>query len=373
MDHSRCITCAHLSWWATGPETIDLGRVGFRTIDVDRGADGKGFGLVVNGAPVFCRGVCWTPLDLASLAADTADYRAALEQLRDAGMNMVRVGGTMTYEADAFHDLCDELGILVWQDFMFANMDYPSEDEACSARTVTLEARAGARGLQSRPSLAVLCGSSEVEQQAAMLGLPAARRSSPLFDELLPALVRAMAPGAPWLPSTPTGGDAAVPGRIAASVPLLRRGRVPPAVRRCAARGRAVRRRVPRVFQHPRHRDGRPRSRRGRGARTSPALEGRRATRCRSGAGISRTSVITIWRLLFGVDPSELRARDLERYLALGRVATGEAMLADVRRVAAPGVVLSRRARLVRARSPTGRGMGRRRLDGAAQGRRTGI
>jgi hypothetical protein len=119
-------------------------------------------------------------------------------------MNMIRVGGTMTYETDAFHDLCDELGILVWQDFMFANMDYPWEDEAF-VRVVALEATQTLERLQSRPSLAVVCGSSEVALQAAMLGLKA-RQPNRLFDEYLPDLVHAIAPGAVWLPATPTGG-----------------------------------------------------------------------------------------------------------------------------------------------------------------------
>ena len=93
--------------------TIDLGRVGFRTLEVDRDTDGEGFGLTINGVDVFCRGVCWTPLDLASLDGSIAGYRSALERLKRAGVNMVRVSGTMTYESRAFHDLCDELGILV--------------------------------------------------------------------------------------------------------------------------------------------------------------------------------------------------------------------------------------------------------------------
>ena len=236
--------------------SIDLGRVGFRTLEVDRGADGEGFGLVVNGVAVFCRGVCWTPLDLARLDADPADYRAALERLRDAGMNMLRVGGTMVYETDAFHDLCDELGILVWQDFMFANMDYPSSDETFE-RAVTLEARQLLRRFQGRPSIAVLCGSSEVEQQAAMLGLPAERWRNPLFDDLLPALVRSVAPDAAWLRSTPSGGT--FPFHTDRGVDaLLRRGRIPEAVRGCAPRGCPVRRRVPGVLERARRRDGGP-------------------------------------------------------------------------------------------------------------------
>src|SRR5439155_1302085 len=89
-------------------------------------------------------------------------------------------GGTMVYESDDFYDLCDELGILVWQDFMFANMDYPEDDVAFVAG-VTDEAQQQLARLQARPSLAVLCGNSEGEQQAAMFGASRDRYLAQLF------------------------------------------------------------------------------------------------------------------------------------------------------------------------------------------------
>ncbi len=189
-----------------GTTRMRLGRVGFRSIVAERGADGCGFRLVVNGVPVFCRGACWTSAGLTELAHDRDSYARWLHLARDAGMNMVRVGGTMTYEADAFHELCDELGILVWQDFMFANFDYPVADESFR-RSVVEEATQLLDRLQHSPSLAVLCGGSEVAQQAAMLGLSAEERRSPLFEELLPALVRERRPDVPYVPGSPSGGS----------------------------------------------------------------------------------------------------------------------------------------------------------------------
>ena len=194
-----------LSLQAGGRE-FDLGKVGFRTIEVDRDTDGKGFGLRVNGEPVFCRGACWTTTDIVALPFSRQAYLPLLTLMRDAGLNMVRVGGTMGYEGDAFHALCDELGLLVWQDFAFSNFDYPAADPAFRA-SVETEARQFLVRTQGSPSLAVLCGASEVGQQAAMLGMPAPLWSNAIFDELLPAAVAELRPDVPYTPQSPWGGD----------------------------------------------------------------------------------------------------------------------------------------------------------------------
>ena len=168
----------------------------------------------------------------------------------DAGMNMVRVGGTMTYETDALSTTC-ATSSASWcgRTSCSRNMDYPWEDETF-ARDVATEVTQRSQALQSRPSLAVVCGSSEVEQQAAMLGLPPAQRSD-RSKELLPAdLVRADAPQTVWLPTSPSGGT--FPFQVdSGRQPLLRRRRVPAAVRRRATARRPLCRRVPRVLECP--------------------------------------------------------------------------------------------------------------------------
>ena len=188
---------------AAEPIAIELGRIGFRTLTLDQ-ADGD-FALRVNGVPVFCRGACWTPLDVASLRAAPEATRAALAQVRDAGMNMVRVSGSMVYEDNVFFDACDALGILVWQDFMFANMDYPNHD-ATFAASVRDEVGQQLERWQARASLAVLCGNSEAEQQAAMWGAPRADWPQPLFECDLAELAASWCPGVPYWPSSAHGG-----------------------------------------------------------------------------------------------------------------------------------------------------------------------
>ncbi|HYG89244.1 MAG TPA: glycoside hydrolase family 2 protein [Azospirillum sp.] len=187
-----------------GPVRIDLGRTGFRSIAVDRGADGNGFALVVNSERVFCRGACWTPVDIVALPGTREAYRPGLELMRKAGMNMVRVGGTMVYESDDFFALCDELGLLVWQDFMFANFDYPADEAFLGA--VRAEAAQFLDRTQASPSLAVLCGGSEAKQQSAMLGLPPAAWSQPVFHTVLAEESARARPDAVYVTNSPSGG-----------------------------------------------------------------------------------------------------------------------------------------------------------------------
>lgn len=184
-----------------GDVEIDLGRTGFRSLEVDRGADGKGFGLVVNGRRIFARGACWSAADIVSLSGERAALTPWLRQAMDAHMNMVRVGGTMTYESADFFALCDELGLLVWHDFMFANMDY-AVTPSIEAEVAQFLART-----QAHPSLAVLCGGSEVAQQASMLGLPKALWSGPLYEQVLPHAAEAHRADTIYVAHSPGGGD----------------------------------------------------------------------------------------------------------------------------------------------------------------------
>ena len=173
-------------------------KVGFRTITHAADLEHGGLDLHVNDVAVFARGAVWTP-------TPPGEVRATLERARDAGLNMVRIVGSMVYEDATFHDACDELGLLVWQDLMFANMDYPFVDEAFAA-LVEEELRQSLREVAGRPSLAVVCGNSEVEQQVAMLGLPFDLGRQEFFYSRVPELLRAAEIEVPYLPSAPTGG-----------------------------------------------------------------------------------------------------------------------------------------------------------------------
>ena len=175
--------------------------VGFRSITID-----DGMALRVNGTSVFCRGVVWTPPDVVSLNTSPDVLRQRLELLRDGGFNLIRLAGTTIYESEDFHRLCDELGLLVWQDMMFANMDYPFEDPTFHG-AVSAEAQSELSRLGRHPSTAMLCGNSEIEQQVGMLGLDSTIGRSSFFGEELPGIAAKCCPDVPYIPSAPCGED----------------------------------------------------------------------------------------------------------------------------------------------------------------------
>jgi beta-mannosidase len=226
----------------------------------------------------------------------------------------------MVYESDDFYALCDELGILVWQDFMFANMDYP-EDDAAFAASVAEEASQQLERLAGRPSLAVLCGNSEGEQQAAMWGAGRERWSPQLFHETLAELSRAHRPDVPYWPSSAHGGafphqadvgTTSYYGVGAYLRPLedARRAEVKFATE-CLAFAN-----VP----EPRALPGGPSVR-----AHHPAWKARTPRDLGAGWDFDDVRDHYVGRL-FGVDPTLLRSTDHDRYLALGRVVTGEVM-----------------------------------------------
>ena len=187
-----------------GGYAVDLGHVGFRAIE--RRDATRGFGLIVNGVPVFCRGAVWTGVDATGQPPDGSALAAALHRARDAGFNMLRVTGMTLYETPAFFALCDALGIMVWHDFMFARFDYPN-DEAFVA-DARAEARTFLHATQGHPCLAVLCGGTEIAQAAAMAGCPPDLWHMPLFERSLAEEAHALRPDTLYVPHSPMPGSA---------------------------------------------------------------------------------------------------------------------------------------------------------------------
>ena len=312
---------------------VPAGRVGFRDLRTTGELERDGIQLRVNDVPVFARGAVWTPLDLAAPCSRGPALERVLDAVVAAGMNMLRVPGIGAYESEEFYDRCDELGIMVWQDFMFANLDYPEQDSEFMS-TVEREAAQVLAGLAPRPSLTVLCGGSEVAQQVAMLGLDPQLASGPLYTELLPRAVADAEVQAPYVPSAPWGGDLPFrPGRGVANYygvgaylrPLedARRAEV-----RFAAESLAfsnvpdeemVRELGGPSLSGPRWKSGIPRD---------------------AGAGWDFEDVRDHYlRLLYAVEPAALRSVDPERYLELSRHVTGEVMaetFGEWRRAASP-------------------------------------
>ena len=183
-----------------------MGEVGFRRITVNHGTDGQGFALNINGQPIFCRGAVWSSADIVKLPGQVKDYKPWLELAVTAGMNMLRISGITVYESPEFFHLCDQMGIMVWQDLMLANFDYPIQDHDFKAQ-IEQEIEQLLLDTLSSPALTVLCGGSEIYQQAAMLGLTEKIWKQAFFEISLRAAAQSIRPDIVYVPNTPSGGN----------------------------------------------------------------------------------------------------------------------------------------------------------------------
>ena len=191
--------------------TVALGRVGFREHSFHVSAQGAW--LRIGDGEVFLRGTCWTPHDWARLETIDAQFEGDLPLLKAAGINLVRFSGAFTYPTARMLSLCDEHGLCVWHDLMFSVLDYPRDDEAFLV-DVRAEVQHVARVARGHVSVLVLCGASEVEQQAVMMGVPAAECRHALFHDHIASMVHEAAPELPYWPGTPTAG--ALPTQLTA-------------------------------------------------------------------------------------------------------------------------------------------------------------
>jgi beta-mannosidase len=187
-------------------------KVGVRTIALDQSPDPDELGatyfrFVLNGAPIFAKGACWIPASSFVALVDREHYATLIDRAVEANMNMLRIWGGGVYEHDAFYELCDERGVLVWQDFMFACAPYP-EDDPAFVESVRAEVRAQVERLRNHPSLALWCGNNEnLVIHLAATGFSGEPLPGDLYYEtIMPELCAELDPTRPYWPGSPYGG-----------------------------------------------------------------------------------------------------------------------------------------------------------------------
>ncbi len=211
-------------WWPVGQgdqplydlkvnagDAVATRRIGLRDIQLvtEKDEAGLGFKLCVNGRDVFCKGANWIPADALPGRITPDRTRRLLQSALDAHMNMVRIWGGGRYEPTSFYDACDELGLLVWQDFMFACNLYPSDNAFLSE--VRAEVRDNAARLHHHASLALWCGDNELVGALNWYDESKADRDRYLvnYDRLnrcVETELLDLLPDANWWPSSPSPG-----------------------------------------------------------------------------------------------------------------------------------------------------------------------
>jgi beta-mannosidase len=188
-------------------------KAGLRSIVLRRDLDqwGRSFEINVNGIPIFGKGADVIPFDSFPSRVTTAQYRQVLESAREANMNMIRHWGGGYYETEEFYDICDELGIMIWQDFMFGNDWQPGT--YAFKQEVEREAEFQVKRLRNHPSIVLWSGNNETEAAVGWKGrgdLPADVRYRmwqdylTIFSGVLDRTVNRLNPETPYWPSSPS-------------------------------------------------------------------------------------------------------------------------------------------------------------------------
>jgi beta-mannosidase len=188
-------------------------QLGLRTLELRQAPDefGESFTFVVNGTPIFCKGSNWIPADSFPTRITRDQLAQLLGDAALANHNMIRVWGGGFYESEDFYDLCDQLGILVWQDFIFSCSIYPLDDPEFLAN-LQAEVRDNVSRIRHRASLALWCGNNEMDWGWESWGwnkkenqaLQDAYRK--FFYETLPGWVELLDPDTPYWFSSPSSG-----------------------------------------------------------------------------------------------------------------------------------------------------------------------
>ena len=192
-------------------------RVGLREINLVTSEDsiGNNFYFEVNKKPVFMKGVNYIPQDIFLNRVTDDKYEELLEAAVDANMNMIRVWGGGIYENEIFYNLCDEKGLLVWQDFMFACAMYPGDEDFLNS--VEQEAEYNVKRLRGHPSIALWCGNNEVrsawknwgwekdvmENQSPEIASVISKAYDDVFHKILPEVVNNLDTSTAYWPSSP--------------------------------------------------------------------------------------------------------------------------------------------------------------------------
>ncbi|KAI5121343.1 hypothetical protein M0805_000651 [Coniferiporia weirii] len=172
----------------------------------DKYGTGTTFLFEVNNVRMFIGGSNWVPGDAFLTTVTPERYRPWLQLMKDGNQNMVRLWGGGVYEPNVFYDICDELGLLVWQDFQFACGIYPAHDEFVAS--VRLEAEDNVRRLRHHPCMALFCGNNEDYQQILQWNVKTDLPARKIYEKVLPEVVTALTHDeVPYHRGSPYGGE----------------------------------------------------------------------------------------------------------------------------------------------------------------------